>query len=183
MKKTKNEAKKDFPKYMMGTIAEHKTGKISRTEPSLCVVDRETKNYYVGNWVEGFGFIDVKFPKNTTRDLTKKEINDFNGKLIQIGGGIDIIITKEIQVPKTPTKITTKNSVYLLGEENDDGKRSVLRKKKVSKKSGIISKNKPLEFNEASVIFLERGKGMCLKPTGLEGEFFLTSKVLSIRKR
>ena len=71
-------------KYMMATKAIHKLGNISRDEPDLCHVHAETATDYIGNWVTGFGFIDVKFPKKTTRNLTE-EIDLYNGTYIQIG--------------------------------------------------------------------------------------------------
>jgi len=55
-------------------------------EPDLCQVFREYEEYYSGNWVEGFGFIDVKFPKETTRELTDEEIEYYNGKIYGISG-------------------------------------------------------------------------------------------------
>lgn len=72
-------------KYMMATKAIHKLGDISRDEPDLCCIGREDNNNYYGNWVTGFGFIDVCFPKSTTRDLTKEEVEKYHNTYIQIG--------------------------------------------------------------------------------------------------
>jgi hypothetical protein len=59
---------------MMATTAIHKLGDISRKEEDLCrVYDEDEENYY-GSWVEGFGFFDVRFPKETTRPLTEEEV-------------------------------------------------------------------------------------------------------------
>jgi hypothetical protein len=33
---------------------------------------------YIGMWVTGFGFFDVRFPKETTRELTKEEIKQID---------------------------------------------------------------------------------------------------------
>ena len=57
----------------MGTTAHHQLGDISREKPSYFVYDREDNENYYGSWVEGFGFINVRFPKESTRDLTKDE--------------------------------------------------------------------------------------------------------------
>ena len=73
-------------KHLMATEAYHLMGDISRTEADLCIVAKETDEYYVGNWVTGFGFIDVLFPKETTRELTKEEVNEFEQKTIAING-------------------------------------------------------------------------------------------------
>ena len=71
-------------KYMMATKAFHQLGDISRDEPDLCYVRREREKDYIGSWVTGFGFIEVKFPKETTRELTEKEIEKYNSTYIQI---------------------------------------------------------------------------------------------------
>lgn len=76
--------KKIIPKYMMATTAIHKLGDISRDNPDLCRVNKEDDKNYYGAWIEGYGFINVKFPKKTTRDLTKDEIEDYNKTSIRI---------------------------------------------------------------------------------------------------
>lgn len=75
-------------KYMMATTAIHGLGNISREKPDLCVVHGEDDLNYIGNWVTGFGFADVKFPKATTRELTPEEIEDYHGQPLSIGSGI-----------------------------------------------------------------------------------------------
>ena len=70
-------------KYMMATKAIHKLGDISREE-DLCVIYDETKTDYIGNWITGFGFIKVKFPKETTRELTSEEVEKYNKTYVQI---------------------------------------------------------------------------------------------------
>lgn len=74
-------------KYMMATKAMHKLGDISRDDPDICVVFEEDDENYIGNWITGFGFVNVKFPKETTRDLTEEEIEKYDGMGIQIGSG------------------------------------------------------------------------------------------------
>jgi hypothetical protein len=39
----------------------------------------------VGNWVTGYGFINVKFPKETTRKLTQAEHERLTGRHLVIG--------------------------------------------------------------------------------------------------
>ena len=70
-------------KYMMATKAIHMTGDISRDEEDLCHVHAESKENYIGSWVTGIGFMEVKFPKETTRDLTAEEVKKYN--LMHIG--------------------------------------------------------------------------------------------------
>jgi len=72
------------PRYMMATKALHKLGDISRETPQLCDVYGQDKKNFIGSWVEGFGFFDVRFPKNTTRELTEEEKKKWDGKIIAI---------------------------------------------------------------------------------------------------
>jgi hypothetical protein len=71
-------------KYMMATTAMHQLGDISSNEPDLCRVSKESETDYYGMWVTGFGFFNVRFPKETTRELTKKEIDKYNSTYIQL---------------------------------------------------------------------------------------------------
>ena len=71
-------------KHMMATKAIHKLGDISRDTPDLCFINDKDDDNYIGSWVYGFGFIKVKFPKETTRDLTPDEIKEYNGKYMAI---------------------------------------------------------------------------------------------------
>lgn len=70
---------------MMATRALHKAGDISRDAPDLCVCFGKRRGYYIGNWVTGLGFVDVKFPISTTRHLTRADKKRYNGKRIAIG--------------------------------------------------------------------------------------------------
>jgi len=74
-----------IPKYMMATKAIHQLGDISRDHGDICQIFGEDADNYIGNWVTGFGFIDVKFPKATTRDLTTDEIKHYDGRRYRIG--------------------------------------------------------------------------------------------------
>jgi len=62
-----------FPRYMKGTTAIHQAGNISRDEEDYCYITEQTDEGYVGHWVEGYGFINVLFPIDTTRELTTEE--------------------------------------------------------------------------------------------------------------
>ena len=67
-------------KYMIATKAFHKLGEISRSEPDLCVISKEDADNYYGSWVTGFGFIEVRFPKKTTRALTAEDVEKYKGR-------------------------------------------------------------------------------------------------------
>lgn len=71
-------------RYMMATKAYHLLGDISRNKDDLCYISWETEDYYIGNWVTGFGFIEVLYPKETTRLLTKEEVEKYNKTYIQL---------------------------------------------------------------------------------------------------
>ena len=77
---TMTKTKLPAPKYMMATKAFHQLGEISNKEPDLCVVSEEDADHYIGNWVYGLGFVNVKFPKWSTFDLTKEEVTKYNGQ-------------------------------------------------------------------------------------------------------
>lgn len=78
-------ARKIEPKYMMGTTAHHLLGDISRKNHDLFNTSAETDEYWVGTWITGFGFFNVLFPKSTSRELTKEEIEKYNKTYVQIG--------------------------------------------------------------------------------------------------
>lgn len=80
-------------KYMMATKAYHKLGEISSDVPDLCVVRRETETDWYGSWVTGFGFVDVRFPKETTRELTTDEIDSYNAMYVQIANQPPVKLT------------------------------------------------------------------------------------------
>ena len=74
---------------MMATTAIHKLGDISSDEPDLCYIHDEDEENYIGNWATGLGFVEVRFPKNTTRDLTDAEREHFS-KLRLVVSGMDL---------------------------------------------------------------------------------------------
>ena len=66
-------------KYMFirkGGKAIHKLGDISRDyyNAELIVVHSEDENNWIGNYVEGFGFIDVKFAKEDCKEASDEEV-------------------------------------------------------------------------------------------------------------
>jgi len=75
---------KKINKYMMATKAIHKLGDISSDKPDICHVHEEGVDSYIGSWVTGYGFINVKFPKETTRELTNGEKEEYRSKHFQI---------------------------------------------------------------------------------------------------
>lgn len=75
-------------RYMMATRASHRLGDVSRDEPSLAIVYDETDADYIGEWATGIGFINVRFPKDSTRELTEDEKRYYRGKYLELAGAI-----------------------------------------------------------------------------------------------
>ena len=73
------------PKYLMGTKAYHKLGDISSDKYDLFSASGETDKFWIGMWTTGFGFINVLFPKETSRELTNDEVEKYNKMFIQVG--------------------------------------------------------------------------------------------------
>ena len=78
-------AQKMAPKKLMGTLAYHKLGEISRQIPDIFTAVAETETHWVGSWLTGFGFVSVLFPKETSRELTEEEVEHYKGKKLAIG--------------------------------------------------------------------------------------------------
>jgi hypothetical protein len=70
--------------YLMGTTAYHLLGNISSDVDDLFYASFETDGFYIGSWITGFGFINVCFPKETSRKLTPEEIEKYNKTFVQI---------------------------------------------------------------------------------------------------
>lgn len=90
-------------KYMIATDAQHKLGDVSRTDSDLCLVENEDADNYYGQWVTGFGFVNVRFPKKTTRELTTAEAKQYAGTY-KLGSAVFEITEK--QLSDSPTKNT-----------------------------------------------------------------------------
>ena len=81
--------KRDYELYFLkkGADAIHQTGDISRDvyDAELIIVREEDEEFYIGNFVEGFGFIDVKFRKEDCRKATLEDLDMCdNGKMEDI---------------------------------------------------------------------------------------------------
>lgn len=79
------ETSKIKTRHMMATKAYHQLGDISNDTYDICLVYDEDGDNYIGNWITGMGFIDVKFPKDTTRELTPEEIEYYHGLPTMLG--------------------------------------------------------------------------------------------------
>ncbi|SFF22772.1 hypothetical protein SAMN04487969_11944 [Paenibacillus algorifonticola] len=69
-----------------GSPAIHKLGDIRREEDELIIVKSETEDHFIGNFVEGFGFMEVKYQKSDCRPLLPSEIEKLNNSRIGLGG-------------------------------------------------------------------------------------------------
>ena len=72
------------PQFMMAVTAVY-DGKHQETYDRyhLCLVNGESGDSFVGNWVEGYGHSRLLFPKSTTRPLTPEEIRQWEGATIR----------------------------------------------------------------------------------------------------
>lgn len=95
-----------FPKFMMATTAIHQLGDISRDQEDICRIEREEGDDYIGSWVTGFGFIEVRFPKSTTRDLTADDVKFYDGRKYRIGSSQPAIALKVSPIP--PSDVGTR---------------------------------------------------------------------------
>ena len=69
-----------------GSPAIHMTGNISRKCDDKIRVHSEDDTHYIGNFEEGFGFINIKFNKSDCRSLTPTEREKLNGSWYGING-------------------------------------------------------------------------------------------------
>lgn len=119
-------------RYMMATAAYHQLDDISCDTPNLCEIDSEDEENYIGNWVEGFGFVEVRFPKTTTRELTDNEKNYHNGRTLMMGTQLAGLIKihdapNATPVPKEVILVYTRNSIYRLGKADEKGVRVIIK--------------------------------------------------------
>ena len=133
----------DIPsKYMQASTAFHMLGDLSR-EKDVCLVVKENEKYYIGHWLDsvtGRGFVGLLFPKSECR---------------------------EIKTPKGSLVVKTRNSTYLLGEEDLEGFRSIKRKEK------------ELSFSSCKIERLVKGAGMILSH---DAGHWYTSTVVQVQE-
>lgn len=71
------------PRYLMGTKAYHQLGDISSDEYDLFSANGETEKYWVGMWTTGFGFLNILFPKETSREVKKKKLKNITKPMFE----------------------------------------------------------------------------------------------------
>lgn len=79
-------------RYMMATVAHHVLGDLSRDEPDLVIIYGEEADHYVGEWATGIGFVNVRFPKATTRELTDDEKRHYGAQRLDTAGMVRPIV-------------------------------------------------------------------------------------------
>ena len=84
-RKEKRITVENVSRLMIATKAHHKLGDLSRNNGDVAVITSEDGKCFIGHWLEGFGLINVKFPKSTTRELTPSEKRKLNGKVYAVG--------------------------------------------------------------------------------------------------
>jgi len=119
-----------------GSSAIHKLGDIGRKEDDYIRVFEEDKEYYIGNFEEGFGFIEVKFKKEDCRSLTKEERKDLNGKWYIISG-------------------TLLYKIYIDENDNIVSGKTIIKKGTITKVTNLVDEDKHSEFIGLTVEFRE----------------------------
>lgn len=69
-----------------GRPAIHQLGNLGRNRDDFIRVGTDDGEYYIGNFEEGFGFINVKFKKEDCRPLTESEVEKINKSYFSING-------------------------------------------------------------------------------------------------
>ncbi len=92
------------PLFQMATRAWHVSigWKMSMSIPDLCRVTEEDDLYFYGSWVVGMGAFGVKFPKETTRDLTEAEAEKLSRASFRMTNGLAWSYTKDELLNSTP---------------------------------------------------------------------------------
>lgn len=94
----------------------HLLGDISRKNPGLCSIHGEDDKDYIGNWVEGFGFINVRFPKETTRELTQEEKDKWDGVVIGINDSPRYVLRTK---GDAPVKVPKESPIIVLPDSKE----------------------------------------------------------------
>lgn len=82
--------------YAMGKEAHHLLGDVSRDKWDLIIIFKEDKESYYGNWVFGYGLVDVRFSKKSIKQLNKKELRKYDDTGYGISGAfINMLKVKE----------------------------------------------------------------------------------------
>ncbi len=72
------------PLILMANEGYHKIINYPPQGYELIEVAYESGDFYIGNWIEGFGFIHIQFPKSATRPLTEQEIAKYSKRTFYI---------------------------------------------------------------------------------------------------
>lgn len=143
-----------------GSPAIHKLGNIGRPDDEKIRVFEEDEGHYIGEFEEGFGFINVKFKKSDCRPLTKEERDKLNGSWYTING----------------------NPLYKIYVDEDgnvgNGKVTTIKGKITKVLSTETNQEKHSEFKDLTVEFGEDvviGQSLMMFPEG--GGYIQTSKV------
>ena len=78
-----------------GCDAIHTLGNLKREEDSHVFVVEDDESHFKGNFLDGYGFIDIKFNKEDVRELSDSEYSEYIYKIISIGPHVyPLIFTK-----------------------------------------------------------------------------------------
>lgn len=77
-------------KMVTQAIYQHDPKPLILDKPEIVFVGWEDDDNYYGNFTTGFGIFGIRFPKEFTRDLNKKEIAKYKKLAIQHSNGLVI---------------------------------------------------------------------------------------------
>lgn len=74
--------------YVMATRATHQLGDLSRDVPDLACIYGEDGDDWIGAWVTGMGFTNVRFPRAACRELTAEERQRYARLYVETAGRV-----------------------------------------------------------------------------------------------
>lgn len=128
--------------------AMHKLGNLKREEDSHVFVIEDDESHYKGQFLEGFGYIDIIFKKEDIREMSDLEYNEYIHKIITMGSMVwSCLFTKRDGSDMTDEE--KKEDCYeVLYVKNND---NTIRFKELENKRFYISKR--TEVGKSLLVF------------------------------
>ncbi|EKE11746.1 MAG: hypothetical protein ACD_15C00028G0001 [uncultured bacterium] len=72
-------------RYLVAKVAIFGRTSVNCEKPTLCIIEGETAKHYIGRLAARPGIVNIKFPKETTRELTSGEKERLRFKVVVNG--------------------------------------------------------------------------------------------------
>lgn len=133
-----------------GSPAIHKLGNIGRPDDEKIRVFEEDEEHYIGEFEEGFGFINVKFKKSDCRPLTKEERDKLNGSWYTINGNplYKIYVDEEGNVGNGKVTTIKGKIVMVMSSETNEEKYSPF-------KNMVVEYGEDVVIGHGLIMFIE----------------------------